>query len=117
MSRSLSADLDLMPSTRGELPVVEGLEAVRQRVFQRLRFFRNEWFLAANQGVPYLQQIFVQPTPAGLAAQIIVAEILAVRGVTDVTDVDARLDPATRKLALRARVHTPEGVTVVETEV
>ena len=117
MSKSLSADFDLMPSAKGELPIVEGLEAVRQRVFQRLRFFRNEWFLAANQGVPYLQEIFVQPTPAGLAAQIIVAEILAVRDVTDVTDVDARLDPATRKLTLRARVHTLEGVTTIDTEV
>ena len=113
MTTTISApDGDISPG----FDTVTGVEAVRQRVQQRLRLLRGEWFLDASAGIPYLQGILAQPSGAGLAGQVVAAEILDVEGVAGVRDVVAEFDTATRRLQFSANVETPDGTTSVAVE-
>lgn len=104
---------DLRLDARGDLEVVSEREDVRQRVIERLAFWRGEWFLDARQGVPYLTEIFTRPASADLAESVITAEIRSVEGVTDVTEVEVSIDTDTRRLSYAARVSTAYGTAEV----
>ena len=113
MSRTISGDLSL--DRHGNLVMEQGLEAVRQRVVQRLHFVRGEWFLSDTEGVPYYQELFGQPYSEGLAARVIASEISRVAGVDNVEVVSASLDSAGRRLLrLALRIETDLGQLIIE---
>ena len=108
--RTISAVDDL-----GGFEVVDGLEAVGQRVTQRLRFTLGEWFLEPNEGVPYFEGVFADRAGAGLATQLIISEVRRVEEVTSVELIRTELEPVSRKLRVELRVRTTDGdVTVAE---
>ena len=109
---AMTPDGDISPT----LSLVEGLEAVRQRALQRMHFLRGEWFLEANEGVAYLEAVFTQPALSGVASQVVAAELLKIREVTQVTELEETLDPATRRLRVSARLQTVYGETNVAAE-
>ena len=88
--------------------VVDGLEAVRQAVVQRLRFWFGTWFLNAARGVPY-RTILGSVADTGLAARTITDAIRAVGDVTEVLDVQFVLDQSSREASYSARVKTVYG--------
>ena len=90
--------------------VVDGLESVRQRVTERLRFRVKTWFLNLRDGVPYTPNVFGHKTTEGLAARTLTDAIRGVADVTDVTDVQTSLNPETREFTYQARVHTIYGL-------
>lgn len=52
---------DLMLGDDGDEVVLDDLAAeVSQLLFVRLQFFRGEWFLDAEEGVPYFERILVK---------------------------------------------------------
>lgn len=103
--RTISAVDDLA----GGFAVVDGLEAVRQRVLQHLRFTLGEWFLRPDEGVPYFEGLFSDSAGIELASQLIVSEVLGIEEVTSVEVLRAVVDPATRRLQLELRVGTTGG--------
>ena len=100
---------DIRIDQRGNLEVVDGLEDVRQRVLERLRYWLGQWFLTVQDGVPYRPEIFQRSTTAGLAAAIVTDQIRSVEEVTGVSNVVATLDPVTRSMTYSARVSTTQG--------
>ena len=104
MTRTLSADIDISAN----LAVADGLESVQQRVMQRLRLRRGEWFLAPDRGIALLDALR-QPNAAGLIPRLISDEVLDVQGVTGLSDVRVQLDTDTRKLYYTATVQTEHG--------
>ena len=113
MTRTISAADDLAAG----FAVVDGLEAVRQRVLQHLRFTLGEWFLAPDQGIPYFEGLFADNASVELASQLITAEVLRVDGVTAAEVLQATLDPSTRKLRVELRVETAGGQVTITEEV
>lgn len=105
MTRTISAGVDLA----GGFVVAAGLEAVRQRVAQRLRLYRGEAFLNADAGIPYVGDIVGQRLPNTLAAAIIAAQIRSVPGVLDVIRLDVALNAQTRQLEVVAEVRAQDG--------
>jgi len=109
--RTLSLrDGDIHLDDQGNLSTVSGIEALRQKILQKLRFFQGEWFLNINEGVPYFQQIFARPIDAGLAASIFNNEILEEEEVTGLKNVSANLDPITREFRYNAIVESVFGI-------
>jgi hypothetical protein len=39
---------------------VEGRDAIRQHLTNRLRFFHGEWFLDQRQGLPYYERVLIK---------------------------------------------------------
>ena len=89
--------------------IIDGIESVRQRVVQRLRFRARSWFINLQKGVPYTPQVFGHQTTLPIATATITAAIKEVPDVTDVLDVDSTLDPDTRRMTYSATVHTIFG--------
>lgn len=88
--------------------MVDGLESVRQRTIQRLRFWLGTWFLQTTAGVPYLEDVFGFRPDERTAARIISDVIREVEDVTGVRDVVFRLD-ADRVAHYSATVDTIYG--------
>ena len=108
---------DLTLDANGNLSVIDGLPALRQRVVQRLRFWQHEWFLDYADGVPYYSAVFQRPINAGLASAILVSEVMKVAEVTRVSNVSSVLNPVSRRLAWSCTVHSAFGSTEVDFEV
>ena len=106
---------DIYVDGRGNLALATEHEDVRQRVVERLRFWLGEWFLAVNDGVPYYEEIFQRPVSSGVVSRILVEHIRTVEGVTGVSDAQATIDPATRRLQFSATVATNFGSVEVTT--
>lgn len=111
MTRTISAgDTDLSTV----FGVASDIEAVRQRVRQRLLLYRGESFLDAETGVPYTGDILGRRLPNVLASAIIADQVRGVTGVDAVTNVDVVFDPSTRKLSIEATVEAATTVVVVQ---
>ena len=109
---------DLRLTARGDLEIVEGLESVRQRVIERLRFWRSEWFASGDAGVPYREEIFRDATGVGLASAVISDRIRDVADVTGVADVSVAIDGPTRRMSYRAgRVSSVFGSISLEDDI
>ena len=108
--RTLSAT----PPATGEGPddldlrVVDQLEALRQRVVQRLRFRAGTWALDTRRGTDSVLGHGITPELAGA----IISRAIRDEGgdeVTDVTDVVVGLDHDTRVATYQARVSSIYG--------
>ena len=103
------AEQDLRLDGKGNLVVARGVEDVRERVIEALRFQRGSWWLAASKGVPYRASIFVRPAFAATLSRIVGRTLLDVPGVATVDNVDVRIDRATRRMSYTADVTTDTG--------
>ena len=88
--------------------VVDGLESLRQRIAQRLRFPRGTWFLDGNAGT---DSVLGHQITAPLAGTVMTGAIREEGGdeVVAVEDVRVDLDHDTRELSYSARVVSVYG--------
>lgn len=88
--------------------VVDGIEALRQRVAQRLRFRRGTWVFDPGAGTP---AVVGHEITAPIAQRVITDTIRDEGGdeITDITDVEVSLDPETRVFSYSATVVTIYG--------
>ena len=97
--------------------VLSGIDAVRQRVIERLRYHVGEWYLDLADGVPYrdgddpiLSHVrgYRSLRRRGWRFMWRVLWLASSMVRVTVTVQDARLDRATRRIAVRARDSYPE---------
>lgn len=91
---------DLFIRANGSLAVVEDAEAIGQHVRQRLKTFREEWFLDTTVGVPWLREVFGNAYDPALAESVVKAEILDTAGVTQIDGFAVSFDRVTRGLII-----------------
>lgn len=108
MTRTLSAGDDLPAG----FTVVDGAEAVRQRLLQRFRLFRGEAFTDADAGVPYIPDLLGSRLPSALATSIVRTVALSVDGVEDVLSVEVELSGASRQLRIDVHARADDGTTI-----
>ena len=97
----------------GEWVVLSDLDALKQKINQRLTLFSGSWFLDINRGVPYLTEILTKPVDPGIVASILNSEILKESEVTEINNVTVDLNQETRNLIYSAEVKTIYGSTEV----
>lgn len=79
---------------------------IRQKIAVRLRFFKGEWFLDQNIGVPYFQAILVKNPNLATVQSIYRQAIVTVPGVTDVQNFNYTYSAAARTLNISFQVAT-----------
>jgi hypothetical protein len=105
----LDTDGDLAFSADGDLVLNEGLEAIAQDIRARLLFFKGEWFLDQDIGLPYFEDILVKnPSILGVMASIR-SEIQNTPGVNEITKLEPTFDRANRKLSVTWAVTSDLG--------
>lgn len=86
--------------TNGQLTLVDGNDAVRQHLINRLRIFLGEWFLDRRIGIPFFRDILVKNPDRPAIRSIFRRTIRETPGITAVdellltvrSDRSARLD-------------------------
>lgn len=73
-------------------------DEVAQHIRMRLRMWRGEWFLNADEGVPYLDEILEKGIDDGSIGAILKAVILGAPGVATINSLSLKRDNAARTL-------------------
>lgn len=106
-------DLDL---STGKLVIVEGVEAIAQKLRIGLRIFLGEFFADLDAGVPYFEKILVKNPRLGQLTALVKLAILSCEGVASVDSLSVRFDATTRNLTVdfKAKAQTGELIPVKE---
>jgi hypothetical protein len=97
---ALSSQTWDVPIVNGNLGLVSDNAAIVQAANSALRMILGEWFLDPTQGVPYVQLFQRKGTPLALIKQTLTDTLLAVKGITRVTQLDMRYVSTTRQLTV-----------------
>lgn len=82
----------------GKFQFVSGAEHTKNRISQRFKFFRGEWWFDPRQGIPYRRDVFVK-NPNLLVVKALFQQVLKTTpGVKALIKSNLTLDKATRKL-------------------
>ena len=86
IGRALNKDNDLIVGSDGRFKTVsEGVHVV-QSIRTRLMFFRGEWFLDTQSGIPYFEEVFTKPANLANIESIFKSEILNTPNVSKLNE-------------------------------
>ena len=115
--RELSG-LDDIEIASGDLVVVSGVDALVQRLTEKLRLFRGEWFLDARAGVPWVRDVLGSKSPRGEVVRGAIRQpILDDDEVIDITDFDIDFIGQSRQLEVSMDIESVYGPVTLNTEV
>ena len=115
-----TSDLDV---TTNDFEVINGIDAIRQELQIRYRFFLGEWFLNSEEGTPYFEHIIKKNANDAQVRAILLDVAKSTPGVVEVRSYEADLDSVNRVLtvSLQLGVSTDEGLVyepfIVEVEI
>lgn len=92
--------------------IVRGPDAILQKIRQRFKFFKGEWFLDQRLGVPYLQSIFIKAPNQIFIDAVFSAVLSGTPGVASVASFSSSLDRPSRTLTVNFQVQLVDGTTV-----
>lgn len=95
--------------TSGDLQLVSGADAIVQAVRIRMQFFKGEWFLDLDAGIPYFQEIFVKNPNPNVLQSLFRQALLETPGILAIESLSLAFDGATRRLTVNYRVSTDVG--------
>ena len=92
-----AGDLDL---TTNDFQLVDGVDAVRQELTIRYRFFLGEWFLDPDEGVPYFRDVLKKAPNEAQVRALLIEVARTTPGVASVDNIELDLDVGTRTLTV-----------------
>ena len=92
-----------------DIATVEGIEAIRQNLRQRLQFFRGEYGFDLTRGIPYHDEFFKKKPNPIVMDTILKSVILNTEGIIELTEFTLSLNSSTRILDIYFRCITTEG--------
>jgi hypothetical protein len=108
-------DLELVEDTNDlnfesrDLTVVSGSALVAQRLKVALQLFKGEWFLDAEQGVPWYQEILEKGVDTNVIDSILRDKVIKTPGVNRILEWSSEIDAATRTVSVAFTVDTVYG--------
>ncbi len=112
----MATSRDLLLTDAGDLDLSgnaahlsEDLQAIRQSITIHLKFFRGEWFLDEDAGLPYFQEVLIKNPQLPAVQSVFRAELLKVPGVASVESLSLVFTASTRSLVVTFRVVTDTG--------
>lgn len=100
-------DLD---TSRFDLQIVQGADAVRQNILVKLRLWVGEWFLDTEAGTPWLEDVLGKRVSLAGAIAAIRASILEVDGVDGLGNFSYNFNRQSRVLQYDFEASTPYGI-------
>ena len=90
----LTVDGDLLISATGD---ISPTDSIRQAVRIRLLWVLDEWRFAPQYGTPYFESVLIKKPDVERIRRIIRDEVMAVKGVLDVRNIEIRIDAPARR--------------------
>lgn len=109
---ALTVDGDLDFSTGNLRVLTDAAECLAQKLRQRYRMLRGEWFLDVRQGVPYLEFILVKNPNIGVVRGVLRKVLETTDGIASIDAFDFSYDPALRTASFSFRVTTTTGAVI-----
>lgn len=103
-----------LPSAIYDLPLVRGVDLIRQRLKQRLLTIIGEWFLDGDIGLPWFDELAQKGVSDARVSALVLRAISETEGVQEVVSFDLDLNRRTRRLVINFRVISPEGEIPIE---
>lgn len=94
MKDILLVDDDLYVTDTGDIRITD---RVSQTAKIRLRWFKNEWGLGPQFGMPYYEEFLVKNPNIPKLKRIISEQLMDIKEVTSVTNLEITVDPRTRE--------------------
>ena len=113
-------DLALDPATgdlvfvNRDLATVSGAELVQQRLAIIPRMFKGEWFLDADAGIPWFQEILEKGVDTTVVDAILRKAILDTEDVNRLLTYESSIDVASRTISVAFSVDTVYGPVTYE---
>ncbi len=101
-----AGDLHLL---NGQLHFWDGANARYQKTKELLQFFKGEWFLNTEEGVPYFQQVFVKNVDSRAVLSIFRRALLLVPQAASVPELYLTHDRANRLATITFRLEFEDG--------
>lgn len=95
--------------------VQDEIDEVSQRLTVKLLFFKEEWFLDRNYGIPYFQTIFVKNVDKETVDNIYKQAIITETGVEELVSYSSVFDRINRVFTVTATVRMSSGNTLTLT--
>ena len=106
-------DLHLL---NGQLHFWDGGNARYQKCLELLQFFKGEWFLNTEEGVPYFQRIFIKNPDSRAILSIFRKALMLVPQAANVSELKYDLDNVIRKATITWRLEFKDGTAVSSSE-
>lgn len=108
--RSLKlTDTDDLDFSTGNLQIIGDAASIPQAIRLRLKFFKGEWFLDRDAGIPFFQDVLVKNPDPNVLQSVFRKALLDTPGVNAINELSLTRDAATRRLVLSFRVDTDAG--------
>ncbi len=76
------------------------IDTLEQRIRTRMQTFMGEWYLNEEMGVPYFQEVLVKNPDVARVRALLLAALLSVEGVKQVTKFDVAFIPGDRRFTV-----------------
>lgn len=117
MSRNLYLDetnKDLTLTANKNLKITDTLtEFVSQKIENVILFFKEEWFLDFEKGIPYFEKIFTKNPDINLINTIFIREINSISEIEKILKFETTFTASTRLFEISFEVKATDG-TIVE---
>lgn len=107
-----SGDLDLL---NGQIHFWDAMEGRRQKIATILRFFKGEWWLNRDEGIPYFESVIGKQRTA-IVRNVFRQALLTCPGVVSIPTLQLVLDNATRELAVDFVVLFDDGAVLTSAD-
>lgn len=101
----------------GDIIIIDGAEAVRQKLELSLTLWYGEWFLDTEKGMPYLTDVLGKQMLLTSVIAVIKMKIMEVEGITKIEKFLYEFDRKNRKLNIDFSVLTEYGIIEVKKEI
>lgn len=108
---ALDNNLDL-GLTGDRLSLVEGADAIAQKVGIRLRFIRGEWFLDERIGLPYYTDVLVKNPDLTVVQSLFRRAIASTPGILEIVRFSLTVDAARRVARVEFQARADNGDTI-----
>ena len=95
----------------GDVAMVSGAQATRQRIEQKFKLWRGEWFLDVNAGFPWLQDILGRRPSPQVVRSLVFDLVQSDPGIRTVENLELEQDSPQRRLTIRFRARLVGGDT------
>ena len=76
------------------------IDTLEQRIRTRMQTFMGEWYLNEEMGVPYFQEVLVKNPDVARVRALLLAALLSVEGVKQVTKFNVAFIPGDRRFTV-----------------
>lgn len=95
--------------SRYDLNIVDGDDAIAQRLKIRLKLYLNSWFLDRSAGLPYYEAVLHKRPDRRYLENLFKVAIKTTPGVLEILDFTLDFEASARVLIVRFTVSTAEG--------